>query len=125
LAVILGYATFLRANLTGQASEQLDIVLSSAMRLRSLIDDMVNLRHIQTNEVQLERSTFSLRQLVLDVTQEFSQLMGGKQQALTTKFVPADSPLSRDADRQNISYLANLLSNAIKFTPKRTDSYQP
>lgn len=119
LAVILGYATFLRANLTGQASEQLDIVLSSAMRLRSLIDDMVNLRHIQTNEVQLERSTFSLRQLVLDVTQEFSQLMGGKQQALTTKFIPGDTPLNIDADRQKIYLiLANLLSNAIKFTPE-------
>lgn len=119
LAVILGYATFLRANLTGQASEQLDIVLSSAMRLRSLIDDMVNLRHIQTNEVQLERSTFSLRQLVLDVTQEFSQLMGGKQQTLTTKFIPGDTPLNIDADRQKIYLiLANLLSNAIKFTPE-------
>ena len=61
LAVILGYATFLRDNVTGQASEQLDIVFSSAMRLRSLIDDMVNLRHIQTDEVQLERSIFSFR----------------------------------------------------------------
>ncbi len=119
LAVILGYATFLRDNLTGQASEQLDIVLSSAMRLRSLIDDMVNLRHIQTNEVQLERSTFPLRQLVLDVAQEFSQLISGKQQILTTKFTPSDSPLNLDADRQKIYLiLANLISNAIKFTPE-------
>jgi signal transduction histidine kinase len=119
LAVILGYATFLRDNLTGQASEQLDIVLSSAIRLRSLIDDMVNLRHIQTTEVQLERSTFSLRQLVLDVAQEFSQLMSGKQQILTTKFTPTDSPLNLDADRQKIYLvLANLISNATKFTPE-------
>ena len=88
LAVILGYATFLRDNVTGQASEQLEIVLSSAMRLRSLIDDMVNLRHIQTDDVQLERSMFSLRQLVSDVTQEFSELVTGKQQILTTKFIP-------------------------------------
>jgi signal transduction histidine kinase len=118
LAVILGYATFLRDNLTGQASEQLDIVLSSAMRLRSLIDDMVNLRHIQTNEVQLERSVFSLKQLVLDVAQEFSDLIKGKQQTLTTKFTPNDNPLNIDADRQKIYLvLANLISNAIKFTP--------
>lgn len=117
LAVILGYASFLRDNVTGQASEQLEIVLSSAMRLRSLIDDMVNLRHIQTNEVQLDRSMFSLRQLVLDVTQEFSQLVTGKQQILTTKFNPNDSPLNIDADRQKIYLiLANLISNSIKFT---------
>ncbi|MBI1880405.1 MAG: GAF domain-containing sensor histidine kinase, partial [Chloroflexi bacterium] len=119
LAVILGYATFLRDNVTGHASEQLEIVLSSAMRLRSLIDDMVNLRHIQTNAVQLERSMFSLRQLVVDVIQEFSELVTGKRQTLTTKFIPNDSPLNIDADRQKIYLiLANLISNSIKFTPE-------
>lgn len=120
LAVILGYATFLRDNLTGQASEQLDIVLNSAMRLRSLIDDMVNLHHIHTAEVQLQRTMFSLKQLVLDVTKEFSELTTGKQQILTVKFTPNDSPLNIDADRQKIYLiLANLMSNAIKFTPDK------
>ncbi len=119
LAVILGYATFLRDNVSGQASEQLDIVLSSAMRLRALIDDMVNLRHVQTGEVQLERSIFSLRQLILDVMNEFGDVGAGKQQALTTKFTPGDSPLNIDADRQKIYLVvANLISNAVKFTPE-------
>jgi signal transduction histidine kinase len=117
LAVILGYATFLRDNVSGQASEQLDIVFSSALRLRSLIDDMVNLRHIQTDEVQLERSIFSLRQLIMDVVQEFSDLVRGKRQILTTHFQPDDSPLNLDADRQKIYLiLANLISNAVKYT---------
>lgn len=120
LAVILGYATFLRDNLTGQASEQLDIVLNSAMRLRSLIDDMVNLHHIHTAEVQLQRTMFSLKQLILDVTKEFSELTAGKQQILTVKFTPNDSPLNIDADREKIYLiLANLMSNAIKFTPDK------
>jgi signal transduction histidine kinase len=62
---------------------------------------------------------FSFRQLVLDVTQEFSQLVTGKQQILTTKFNPNDSPLNIDADRQKIYLiLANLISNSIKFTPE-------
>jgi signal transduction histidine kinase len=117
LAVILGYASFLRENVTGQASEQLDIVLNSAIRLRSLIDDMVNLRHIREEDVQLQYDLFSLRQLVLDVTQEFSQLISGKQQTLTIKFNPLDNPFNIDADRQKIYLvLANLVSNATKFT---------
>ena len=117
LSVILGYASFLRDNVSGQASEQLDIVFNSAMRLRSLIDDMVNLRHIQTDDVQLERTIFPLRQLVLDVAQEFTDLIKGKQQFLTTRFMPNDSPLNLDADRQKIYLvLANLISNAIKYT---------
>lgn len=120
LAVILGYATFLRDNLKGKASEQLDVVLSSAMRLRALIDDMVNLRHIQTGDLQLQRSIFSLKALILEAVEEFSELASGKQQTLTTRFIPPNDPLNIDADRQRIYLvLANLLSNAIKFTPAK------
>lgn len=120
LAVILGYATFLRDNVSGLASEQLEVVLNSAMRLRALIDDMVNLRHIQTDEVQLSRTIFSFKQLVLDVVKEFSELVSSKQQILTTKFSPSNQPLNIDADRQKVYLiLANLVSNAIKFTPEK------
>ncbi len=117
LAVILGYASFLRDNVSGQASEQLEIVLNSAMRLRSLIDDMINLRHIQAGEVELERTIFSLRQVVLDVVEEFNELAESKQQVLTTRFSPNDTSLNLDADHQKIYLVfANLVSNAIKFT---------
>ncbi|MCG3209622.1 MAG: Sensor histidine kinase RcsC [Anaerolineae bacterium] len=119
LAVILGYATFLKDNVKGEASEQLDIVLSSAIKLRALIDDMVNLRHIQTDGVQLERSIFSLKSLVNDVTKEFSQIIATKKLILTTKFSPEDSLLNIDGDRQKVYLIvANLVSNAIKFTPE-------
>jgi signal transduction histidine kinase len=80
---------------------------------------MVNLRHIQTNDVQLERSFFSLKQLVLDVIQEFDELVKGKQQILTARFSPDDVTFNIEADRQKIYLvLANLISNAIKFTPE-------
>ena len=116
LAVILGYATFLRDNVSGQASEQLEIVLSSAMKLRSLIDDMVNLRHIQTGEIRLNRTIFSLKALIQDVIDEFSDIITTKQIALTINFVPDDSPLNLDADQQKMYLvLANLINNAIKF----------
>lgn len=117
LAVILGYATFLKDNVQGQASEQLDIVLSSAVKLRSLIDDMVNLRHIQTNNLHIERSIFSLKNLIIDVIKEFSQIISTKRLVLTTKFTPNDTPLNLDGDRQKIYLVfANLINNAIKFT---------
>jgi signal transduction histidine kinase len=120
LAVILGYATFLRDNVTGQASEQLEIVLSSAMKLRSLIDDMVNLRHIQTDNIQLSRSIFSFKQLILDVSKEFAEIIANKRLTLTTRFIPSDSPLNIDADRQKLYLvLSNLINNAIKFTPEK------
>lgn len=117
LSVILGYASFIRDNVSGQASEQLEIVLSSAIRLRSLIDDMINLRHIQTDDVRLDLSIFGLKGLVLDAVNEFRDLIKGKQQILTTRFVPENSDLNIEADRQEIYLvLVNLISNAIKFT---------
>lgn len=118
LAVILGYATFLKDNVQGQqASEQLDIVLNSAVKLRSLIDDMVNLRHIQTNNLHIERSIFSLKNLIVDVIKEFSQIISTKRLVLTTKFSPNDTPLNLDGDRQKVYLIfANLINNAIKFT---------
>ncbi len=119
LAVILGYATFLKDNVQGEASEQLDIVLNSAIKLRGLIDDMVNLRHVQTDGLQLERSIFSLKDIVKDIVKEFSQIIATKRLVLTQKFTPEDSPLNIDADRQKIYLIiANLVSNAIKFTPE-------
>jgi signal transduction histidine kinase len=118
LAIILGYASFLREGVSGEASEQLEIVLQSAMRLRSVIDDMVNLRHVDTGEAQLERTIFSMKELITEVVNEFAQFARGKQQILRLG-LPED-PLKIDADRQKVYLvLANLLSNAIKFTPSQ------
>lgn len=120
LAVILGYASFLRDDVSGTASEQLEIVLQSAMKLRLLIDDMVNLRHIETNELQMKYSVFSLRQLTLEVLQEFKDLISAKELGVVTRFPPGDDPLNIEADRQKIYLIiANLLSNAVKFNSSR------
>jgi signal transduction histidine kinase len=117
LAVILGYAAFLRGEIGGTAAEQLDIVLQSAMRLRSIIDDMVNLRHIETGEAQLEPEIFSLRELIEATLKEFSALAEAKHQALSASL--DEGPLQIEADRQKIYLvLANLLSNAVKFAPE-------
>jgi signal transduction histidine kinase len=116
LSVILGYASFLRDEFSGETGEQLDIVLQSAMRLRSIIDDMVNLRHVETGEAQLERDIFSMQELVTEVAGEFAQLAMAKQQILHLDL--PDDPLKIDADRQKVYLsIANLLSNAVKFTP--------
>ncbi len=118
LAVVLGYASFLRDEVSGEAGEQVDIVLQSALRLRAIIDDMVNLRHVDTGEAQLERDVFSVSELIKEVADEFGQVAMAKQQMLRLD-VP-DDPLRIDADRQKIYLvLANLLSNAIKFTSSR------
>jgi signal transduction histidine kinase len=117
LTVILGYASFLKQEATGATSEQLDIVLQSALRLRSLINDMINLRHIETGEAELELEQLSLNKLVTTITAEFASLAEAKKQSVHIKL--ASQPPIVEADRQKLHLvLANLLSNAIKFTPE-------
>ena len=116
LSVILLYASMLREQLGGEASEHLDMVLQSAMRLRVMIDDMLTLRHVDAGKAVLERSVFCMKELITEVVNEFSQLASAKQQWLSLSL--PDERLEIDADRQRIYLvLSNLLSNAVKFTP--------
>jgi signal transduction histidine kinase len=117
LNVILGYASFLKEDLSGDASEQLEVVLQSAMRLRALIDNMVNLRHLDTGEAraQLDVEEFALHDLIADVTQEFSAVAEAKSLRLSAR--QPSQAIRIAADRHKIYLvLANLLSNAVKFT---------
>ena len=121
LAVILGYASFLRDEVSPEGSEQLDVVLSSAMRLRNLIDDMVNLRHVKNADLQLELSIFSIRDLVVEVLYEFQTLIDAKSLRVKVNLQEGDDdPVDVEADRQKIYLVvANVLSNAVKFTAEQ------
>jgi len=115
LSVILGYAMFLKDDASGKMKEQLDIVLQSAMHLRSLIDDMLNLRQVDQGQATLELETFSVQDLVSAVVDEIRSIAEAKGLQLALS-VP-DDPLMIEADRSKMSIvLVNLLSNAIKFT---------
>jgi signal transduction histidine kinase len=117
LTVILGYASFLKEDASGAAREQADVVLQSALRLRSLIDDVVNLRHVETGEAELELEQLSLNELVTAITEEFDSLVEARKQNVSIEL--ASQPPMVEADRQKLHLvLANLLSNAIKFTPE-------
>jgi len=119
LAVILGYATFLRDEVSGAASEQLEQVLSSAIKLRNLIDDMVNLRHIKKEDVALDITIFSMKKLVQEVISEFDDLLKAKMLNVKVNISEKDDPINFEGDRQKIYLvIANLLSNAVKFTPE-------
>lgn len=116
LSVILGYAMFLKDDASGVAREQLDIVLQSAMRLRSLIDDMVNLREVDLGRAALELEEFSIQDLVNGSADELRSISAAKGLQLVVSLPKAPIVLEADRKKMNI-VLVNLLSNAIKFTP--------
>ena len=117
LSVILGYVTFLQRDATGELRDQLDVVVRSALRLRSLIDDMINLRHVEAGEVELDLERCDVVELVQSTCDEFRELSQAKGQEFSI-FTP-DEPIPARLDRDKIRLaLGNLISNAIKFSPE-------
>lgn len=115
LSLILGYATFLREDASGHAREQMEVVLQSAMRLRSLIDDMVNLRQVDSGEAVLELEQFALQDLIKAGLQEISYIAEAKEQAFMLNM--PEEPILVEADRNKMTLvIVNLMSNAVKFT---------
>jgi signal transduction histidine kinase len=116
LALVLGYATMLKEDTGGAAAEKLDVVVQSALHLRGLIEDMVNLRQLETGKTAPQRSTFKLQELIRAVCADCGDLAAAKGQ--TVSFQMPSEPLGVNADRTQITIvLNNLLTNAIKFTP--------
>jgi signal transduction histidine kinase len=119
LGLILGYAAMLKEDVQNpETTEQLDVVMNSALRLRDLIDDMVNVQHIEEGKAKLVLSEFAVQDVVQQVVQAVSELYTTKEQEMLISLPP--QPLQVKADRDKITLvLNNLLTNAIKFTDPR------
>jgi signal transduction histidine kinase len=115
LSAVLVYSAMLQEELMGDAAERITMVLDNAVKLRNIIDDLVNLRHVDTGQAVLQRSNVDLSELLNDVVCEFSQVI----QYRGLRFfmsVPQGIPVL-SADRRKLYLLfTNLLSNAVKFT---------
>jgi signal transduction histidine kinase len=117
LGLILGYASMLKDDACGPTAEQLEVVVQAALRLRGLIDEMVNLRHLDTGERVPQLVTFAIQDLIKTVCTECESLATAKNQTISLNLPAAPTPVN--ADRAQITIvLNNLLTNAIKFTPQ-------
>jgi signal transduction histidine kinase len=116
LSLILGYAMFLKEDISGTAKEQLDIVLQSAMRLRSLIEDMINLREVDSGEATLELEDISIQELVATAIEEIRSFAEAKEQRVSISFTDKESIWVQVDHRKMTIVLVNLLYNAVKFT---------
>jgi signal transduction histidine kinase len=116
LGLILGYAAMLKDDANPETAEQLNVVLQSALRLRGLIDDMVNLEHVAEGQTRLQLEEFVLQDALREAVQAVHDLYTTKEQTLKLD-LPA-APIRLKADREKIMLVINnLLTNAIKFTP--------
>lgn len=117
LAILLGYATVMEEDVTGDHKTYIDTIIRNAMRLRTLIDDLLNMRHLESGQLALKIIPVDISTLLTQAVADMSVLAKEKDIDINVD-LPATT-IVLQSDRQQLELvITNLLANAIKFTPR-------
>jgi len=115
---IIGFTRLLRrdgSRSTEGEADYLRRIEESGRRLLALIDEILDLSRIESEEVMLDRKSIDLRVLVDEVVDEHQ--VHAAAQHTTISVIGADgAPLMTDRDQLH-HILSNLIGNAVKFSP--------
>ncbi|HJX39457.1 MAG TPA: ATP-binding protein [Anaerolineae bacterium] len=117
LAILLGYACLLEEQSTEVTQKYTQAIIKSAMRLKQLITDMLNVRALEAGQIELELQPLQVADVAHAVVEELGFMADEKGQSLTAN-VPGDLPAVWADEGKLHLILSNLVSNAIKFTPQ-------
>ena len=103
-------------NIGQKEKKQLDVINTNALYLRDLVDQLLDLRKMQNNMLNLKLQNANISKLVKDVCGRFNDTAEKRHINFSYK---SESPnLSISLDNGKFStIIINLLSNAFKFTP--------
>lgn len=119
LASIKGYSETLMdgpMDDTATLKEFLGIIDRHATRMSRLINDLLVLSRLESQQLPTDAVTVDLRELITSVTEVFEPQAKDKGLDLTTNFSGAATGVRADRDRLE-QVVVNLLDNAIKYTP--------
>ncbi len=116
LGMVLGYASLLKEE-TGEAtSEYASAVLNSALRMRSLIEDMTNMNMLRIGSAEMSFEATQLGSILEAAHQEMADLIRAKGQSVELHISEEALEANLDGPKM-IMALTNLINNAIRFTP--------
>ncbi|MBU45308.1 MAG: hypothetical protein CMN76_19005 [Spirochaetaceae bacterium] len=115
LNAILGFVQVLRRKLGSEHSEELNEVREAGHHLLSLIDDLLDISRVETDQLQIKTEPLPVRILIDQATRYLANRVRRRDQALSLD-VESDVWVKGDRTRV-IQILINLLSNANKYTP--------
>jgi signal transduction histidine kinase len=116
LGLILGHATFLHELIGNDHRDQVEVIVRSAERLKSIVEDMSRITHKEEGRSRVHHQSFSISRLVQEMVERFAEL--AEEKGIEFGFdVPEGEPLEVEADREKIEVaLSNLVRNALGFT---------
>ncbi len=114
---VIGMAQLLRdSELNNDQKTQLDIIITSGLNLLEIINDILDMSKIETGNVELEHTTFTLLEMIETVTAPLLSLAEDNGLYLTTNVAQSCPQYIKTDSTKLRQILTNLLSNAIKFT---------
>ncbi len=122
LHTLIGYAELLDQELEGEPAEYARGVVKSVLRMRRVIDELVNLRSLELGQVPLKRERLDAGQLLDEAYQEALALAKAKSQRLILEEPARRLPLRVD-HRRILLALSELVANAITFTPRGGETH--
>lgn len=118
LGIILGYASLLKDEVAGPpATDHAEIVLSSALRLHSLVEEMTTMNQLQVGRSGLHTQPVPIQKILANVVQNLRTVAEKKQQKINLQIPKAPLVIHGDLPKLEIVF-SNLLNNAIRFTPE-------
>jgi signal transduction histidine kinase len=117
LGVLLGYATILQEDASGgELGSHANKVLNSALKLRSLVEDLTNMTMLELGEEELLLNRVPIQQIVANAYTEVQSTLETKKH--TPHIHLPKEPIYVMADAGKLEKaVTNLLNNAIQFTP--------
>jgi signal transduction histidine kinase len=117
LGVILGYTSFLQESQDEQVRQLASRVVTSALQLRGIIEDLTNLRYMEQKEGDLHREMIPLGEFLNEIIHDMLPLVEARRHRL--QYAPPSPDLQVSIDRTRMGMaLTNVLNNALRFTPE-------
>ncbi len=126
LNAVYGFSEFLKNNKSisiEDRDEYLALIMHGAQRLISLMDNVINVSKIESKNISVINTKFSLSNMLNEIVEHYRLDIEDKQKNIEINlFVPHQSKeVIFESDETNIrTIFDNLLNNAIKFTESGT-----
>lgn len=101
---------------TGKKKEYLEIVHRESLRLKRLVNDMLDLAQLEGENYPLKKTPFPFSQLIEEAIEPFRDVMEKKGLSFHADLDPS---IIAEGDRDRLNQvIQNLMDNAIKYTPE-------